>query len=78
MGKGWMTGGVVQCFTFAATMCRSLGKPGILLVGRKTTMIEQLSIRNFKSIGDQQDIPMGPLVALVGVVGGETVLREPM
>ena len=29
-------------------------------------MIEQLSIRNFKSIGDRQDIPMGPLVALVG------------
>ena len=29
-------------------------------------MIKQLSIRNFKSIGDQQDIPMGPLVALVG------------
>ena len=25
-----------------------------------------LSIQNFKSIGDQQDIPMGPLVALVG------------
>lgn len=29
-------------------------------------MIEHLSIRNFKSIGDQQVIPMGPLVALVG------------
>ena len=29
-------------------------------------MIEKLSIRNFKSIGDRQDIPMGPLVALVG------------
>ena len=29
-------------------------------------MIEQLSIRNFKSIGDRQGIPMGPLVALVG------------
>ena len=29
-------------------------------------MIKQLSIRNFKSIGDQQDIPMGPLVVLVG------------
>ena len=29
-------------------------------------MIKQLSIRNFKSIGDQQVIPMGPLVALVG------------
>ena len=29
-------------------------------------MIEQLSIRNFKSIGDRQGIPMGPLVVLVG------------
>ena len=29
-------------------------------------MIEKLSIQNFKSIGDQQDIPMGPLVVLVG------------
>lgn len=47
-------------------MCGSLGKPVILLVGGKTTMIEKLSIRNFKSIGDRQDIPMGPLVVLVG------------
>ena len=45
---------------------RSLGKPVILLADGKTTMIKQLSIRNFKSIGDQQDIPMGPLVVLVG------------
>ena len=29
-------------------------------------MITHLSIQNFKSIGDEQDIPMGPLVVLVG------------
>lgn len=29
-------------------------------------MISKLSVRNFKSIGDEQDIPMGPLVVLVG------------